>query len=333
MVRRIDWESQIGRRLKLRDLHVFCSVVQRGSMAKAAAYLGVSQPAVSEVIGDLEHLLGVRLLDRGTRGVEPTIYGRALLKRGMIVFDELKQGIKDLESLADPSIGEVRIGCAEALASALLPPILQRFTQQYPRVFVHVTPLITPSMDLPELRERSLDLVLARLRGPAPEDDELNVEILFDDHTVVAAGSQNPWSRRGKIDLAELVDEPWVLAPPDGWNAGIVVDAFRARGLPPPKAYVTAFSASLRANLLATGPFISAFPNSVFWLEGSEHQLKRLPVDLPVRPWPVAVVTMKNRTMNAPVGRFIEHIRAFAQSLGGAHKPAAAHQRVKHAVS
>src|SRR5262245_44489035 len=78
---KIDWESQIGRRLKLRDLHVFSTVVQRGSMAKAARQLGVSHPAVSEVIADLESALGVKLFDRSAQGVEPTIYGDALLKR------------------------------------------------------------------------------------------------------------------------------------------------------------------------------------------------------------------------------------------------------------
>src|SRR5215475_10190592 len=112
----IDWDSRIGRRLGLRDLHVFFTVVQRGSMAKAAQQLNVTQPAVSKAIGDLEHTLGVRLLDRRPQGVEPTIYGHALLKRGNAVFDELKQTIRDIEFLADPTIGEVRIGCSETLA-------------------------------------------------------------------------------------------------------------------------------------------------------------------------------------------------------------------------
>ena len=110
MVRKIDWESQIGRRLRLRDLHVFSTVVQCGSMAKAAQQLGVSQPAVSEVIADLEHALGVRLLDRSSQGIEPTIYGDALLKRSVAVFDELKQSIRDIEFLSDATTGEVRIG-------------------------------------------------------------------------------------------------------------------------------------------------------------------------------------------------------------------------------
>jgi DNA-binding transcriptional LysR family regulator len=106
MLRKIDWESQIGRRLKLRDLHVFQTVVQRGSMAKAAQQLGVSQPAVSEVIANLEHGLGVRLVDRSARGIEPTIYGATLLKRSVVAFDELKQSIKDIEFLSDPTAGE-----------------------------------------------------------------------------------------------------------------------------------------------------------------------------------------------------------------------------------
>src|SRR5262245_59333670 len=121
MLRKIDWESQIGRRLRLRDLHVFSTVVQRGSMAKAAQQLGVSQPAVSEVIADLEHALGVRLVDRGSKGVEPTIYGQALLRCSVAVFDDLKQGIRDIEFLSDPTVGEVRLDCTEALWFTLLP--------------------------------------------------------------------------------------------------------------------------------------------------------------------------------------------------------------------
>lgn len=91
MVKKIDLDAQIGRRLRLRDLHVFSTVVQCGSMAKAAQQLGVTHPTVSEVIGDLEHTYGVRLLDRSSQGVAPTIYGGALLKRSVAAFDELKQ--------------------------------------------------------------------------------------------------------------------------------------------------------------------------------------------------------------------------------------------------
>src|SRR5215510_6097973 len=97
--------DRIGRRLKLRELHILLAVAERGSMARAADDLAVSQPVVSKTIADLERTLGVRLLDRSRHGVEPTLYGQALLKRSTAAFDELRQGIKDIEFLAEPTAG------------------------------------------------------------------------------------------------------------------------------------------------------------------------------------------------------------------------------------
>src|SRR5260370_9746420 len=159
MLGKMGGEGQIGRRLRLRDLHVFSTVVQRGSMAKAAQPLGVSQPAISEVIADLEHALGVRLLDRVAQGIEPTIYGDALLKRSVAAFDELRQSIRDIEFLSDATTGEVRIGSMEAPWFTLLPDVIRRFSQQYPRVQLH-TDLIDHSEVFLALCERRCDCFL-----------------------------------------------------------------------------------------------------------------------------------------------------------------------------
>jgi DNA-binding transcriptional LysR family regulator len=318
MPRKIDWESQIGRRLKLRDLHAFFTAVQRGSMSKAAQQLGVSQPAVSEAIADLEHALGVRLLDRRPQGVEPTMYGGALLRRSAAVFDELKQGIRDIEFLADPTAGELKIGCPEAIA-AILPPILESFSRQYPRVVLHVDPVNTATLELPGLRERKFDLVVALLLlTPRVDDglgDDLNVEVLFDDHLVVAAGMRSRWAHRRKIDLAELVNEPWILSTPDTGPYRIVSEAFRARGLGAPRISLMTLSVHLRTNMVASGHFITTFPNSVARLHADRFSLKVLPVDLPARPWPVAIVTLKNRTLSPGVERFIAHVRDFTRPM------------------
>src|SRR5262247_982283 len=116
----MDQIDRIERRLKLHDMRVLISVVDAGSMHKAAERLATSQPAVSRAISDLEHALGVRLLDRSPRGIEPTQYGRAIIKRGVAVFDELRQGVKDIEFLTDPTAGELRIGTTESLATGLV---------------------------------------------------------------------------------------------------------------------------------------------------------------------------------------------------------------------
>src|SRR5262249_5493356 len=216
---RIDWERQIGRKLKLRDLHVFSTVVQHGSMAKAARELGVSHPAVSEVIADLEHALGVRLVDRSAQRVEPTIFGDALLRRSVAVFDELKQSVRDIEFLSDATTGEVRVGCMEAPWFTLLPDVIRRFSQQYPRIEVH-SDLVDHSEVFRGLRERRYDCVLNAVRTARFEQaaDDLTVEILYDDATIVVACARSKWTRRREIDLAELIDEPWILTGPTAWS-------------------------------------------------------------------------------------------------------------------
>ena len=315
MTRKIEWERQIGRRLKLRDLHIFHTVVERGSMVKAAEQLGVSQPAVSEVVAELERTLGVRLLDRSPRGVEATDYGQVLLRRSIAVFDELKQGIRDIEFLADPTAGELRIGCAESIASGILSPIVEDFTRQYPGVELHINSIAIPTRDFPEIRNRSLDVVIARVHGPLRDEDDLHAEILFNDWSVIAAGRQTEWARRHKIDLAELADQPWVLPPASSWNAILVAEAFRLSGLPMPKLRLTTFSVHLRASMLVSGPFITALPSSILRLNPNKFAIKALPVDLPMRPWPLAVITLKNRTMSPVAQHFIEHVRAFARTF------------------
>src|SRR5262249_21961826 len=130
----MDWADRIGVRLKLRDLHVLLAVVEWRSMAKAARHLAISQPVVSRAIADLERSLGVRLFDRTPQGVEPTIYGRTVLNRGLAVFDELRESAKDIKFLLDPMSGELRIGSNEGIAGGLLAAILDRLSAERPHL-------------------------------------------------------------------------------------------------------------------------------------------------------------------------------------------------------
>ena len=318
VTKRIDWESHIGRRLRLRDLYVFFTVVQCGSMAKAAAALGVSQPTVSEVIADLEHTYGVRLFDRSPQGVAITIYGNALLKRSIAAFDELKQSGSDIEFLADPTTGEVRIGCVQSLSVTILPQIMLRFSEQYPRVVAHVDDLTAPATDLPGLHDRKYDCILLRLVTPLSDahmPDDVKVDFLFNDKLVIAAGLNSRWARRRKIDLAELIDERWILPSSDTWNYVCLAEAFRARGLGMPKANAVSFSLSFRTHLMAIGPYLSVFAGSVMRLNAHRFQITVLPIELPVRPWPVVIATLKHRTLSPVVERFIACSHEVANSF------------------
>src|ERR1700732_3841565 len=169
--------DRIGRRVKLHDLHVLLAVVQAGSMSKAAALLNTGQPAISRSIADLEQMIGVRLLDRSAQGVEPTAYGRALLDGGTAVFDDLRQAVKNIEFLADPTAGEVRIGCPSFLAASFVPGVVDRLSRRYPRIVFH---LVTspPETAHRELSERNVDLLITHRFGLIA-DERMGFESLF----------------------------------------------------------------------------------------------------------------------------------------------------------
>ena len=306
-----DWERRIGRQLKLRDLHVLIAVAQHGSMAKAASHLSVTQPAISQAIADLERVVGVRLVDRGPRGVELTIYGEKLLKRGADAFDALKQGLRDIEFLSDPGSAEVCIGADMSyIAGGFVATMIQRISQRHPRLAVQVIETTT-SMAAPEfreLRDRKVDLVLGRISNPIVADD-LNVEPLFDESIVVVTSAQSEWANRAEIDLTDLRNASWILAPPPNMARELVERTFRAKGLEPPQPKVTTYSMQLRLQLLTSGRYITVFTDSTVRYSADRWLLKILPIELGPR-LPVVAVTLKHRTLSPAAELFINEVRA-----------------------
>jgi DNA-binding transcriptional LysR family regulator len=311
----MPWDERIGRRLKLRDLHVLKTVAQLGSMGKAATQLAVSQPAISQAITDLERTLGVRLLDRGRHGVEPTPYGSALLKWSAVIFDNLKQGVEEIDYLVDPTAGEVRVGTTEIMIAGLVPHIISRLSRQYPRLTFTVMQAATRAMLHRDLRERSVDFIFGRMVMPNTEGD-LDVEFLYEDPLVAVVGARSKWLRRRKIDAAELIDELWCL-PPFDWYAQaagpVIPEAFRARGLAVPRHTVKSNSGHLLVYLVATGRFISALPASIVHLNGERLGIRGLPFEFPIRPDPICIATLKGRSVNPASQLFIECARELSE--------------------
>jgi DNA-binding transcriptional LysR family regulator len=309
----MDWVDRIGRRVKLRDLHIVLAVAQWGSMAKAARHLSTSQPVLSKTVAEVEQALGVRLFDRGPQGVEPTIYGRALVKRGLVIFDELREGIKEIEFLADPAAGELRVGAPETMSAGLLPAIVERLAQRYPRVVLQVVQANTVTQEFRELHERGVDLMIGRVSGPA--DEEVAVEVLYDDRMFVVASRHSKWANRRRVALADLVDEPWVNAPPDSVVGSYLADVFAAQGLGAPKVNIVSFSMYLRNTMLASGRYVALLPGSVLRFSAERFGLRALPIQLPPTRATVAVVTLKGRTLS-PVARvFVDCAREVARPV------------------
>lgn len=308
----MDEQGHLDRRISLHDLRVVMAVAQAGSMGKAARLLATSQPAISRSISTLEQALGVRLFDRSAQGIELTLFGNALVKRGTAVFDELLHGIKDIQFLSNPTVGELAIGASIAIAEGFVCSVIARLSRRYPRVRfqVHATDTATAYQ---ALLSRKVDIAIVHAID-MPDRKLMDVEELLQDPHVVVAGAHHPIVRRRGISLAELVDEPWVLPLPEQPYGTVVAEAFRAYGLKLPP-FVVGSTLPVRTTMLATGRFLSMVPRVAMQFPPKSRLLRSLPIELPTTTRPLALVTLKNRTLNPLAERFSDSVRKAAIRL------------------
>ncbi len=276
----------------------------------------MSYPVVSKTISELEHTLGVRLFDRSVSGVQPTHYGRALLKSGAAVFDEMRKGLQQIEFIKRPDAGDLRIGSSIVVDAGLLPAILEQFARDFPRAVLHVMHEDIATQQYDNLRNRDVELVLGRLPATMNEPD-LVAEPLFDEPNVVVAGSGSDWAKRRNLTFADLIGEPWVLAQPGSLARSLQDEVFRNSGLEIPPATVVTVSLHLYMRVIETGRWVGLVPASVMRFGGRQMQIKVLPVKILSPPAPVGFITVRDRTLTPLAERFIECTRKVANSDTG----------------
>ncbi len=312
--------EQISRRIKLRHLDMLVAVIEQGSMAQAAEQLGTLQPVVSKAVAELERTLGAKLLERGPRGVTPTIYGHALYRRSKGIFDDLRSSVNELEVLADPTGGDLRIGSTESCALGLTPAIVDAVSRKYPRLTFEVVVADPKALHERILRERRVDLVIGR--RPARAEDDLKFTRLHNDRLCVVAGTASPWAKQRSISLAERVGERWCLPPPTHAVGAMVVDAFARSGLPYPNSVVTSQSAPFTHGLVARGQHLGVLGSLFVSIESPRADVTILPIDLRLPGWQTGIMTLKGAVPNPAVQPFLAGAHAFAASLAKTLPPA-----------
>jgi DNA-binding transcriptional LysR family regulator len=305
---------QLKRRVKLRDLDTLMTVVSAGGMRKAADQLHLSQPAVSKAVAELEDALGITLLDRSRQGVAITPAGRALIKRAAVMFDELQQGVRELEHLADPYAGEISLACAETINAGLVATAMERMTRQYPRVSFGVDSGDPPVLLSRFLLERVSDFVISRPHG-AVIDTDIRAEPLFREKLQVVVGRTSPWANRRKLMLAELAGEPWILSRSEVTGDSPVVEAFRKAGRPLPSCKVLTGSLNVRYTLLATGRFVTVMPHSLLRFGAGRSSLKVLPIEIGQWTMPTMLLTLANRSLSPAAKTFLDIVRELCRPL------------------
>jgi DNA-binding transcriptional LysR family regulator len=308
----MDWDSRIGKRIKLRDLHILQVAAEAGSMAKAASDLHITQPAVSYAVAAMEHALGVPLLERSSQGVVPTVYGMVLLERSRVAFNELRQGINEIGSLADPSVGELRIGTTPPM-SAVASAVFNRLVPFYPRMTFALTVGPTDVL-LGALRQRDIELVVSRLADFVTNED-LEVDTLFHDELAVICSKHNKWARRRGVTLSDLIKEPWVFPPAGGFLTKIIRGAFEEQGLDVPRATITTQSTYALSVLVANGPFLAMHPSAMLTTPSDHPQLTAVDVSLRKTRGPIGMITLKHRSLSPVAKLFLQAAAGVAKTI------------------
>ena len=308
----MNWIDRIGRRIRLRDLHIFLTVASSGTMGRAASALSISQPVISKSIAELETALRARLFDRTARGIVLTSYGEAMIQCGRAVFDELQRGVKTIEYLGDPTSGELQIGCTEFGAMGLVPLVIERLVARHPNVRIHVTTGDPRYLASVALAQRHIELAVSAI--PPDSTPDIEAEALFEDRQIVMAGIRSIWTRKRKLGLADLIGGPWVLPPADSPARCYIDAAFVSQGLSPPVARVATFSMPLCHQLLASGNYLAILPREASLL-AADLPIRPLQVEFPTLARSVGIMTLKGRTLSPLAQSFIGEARTAAANL------------------
>lgn len=295
--------------MDLRQLRYFLSVVEHGSFTRAAAATGRTQQALSKGIQALEHQLGARLFERGSREARLTDVGRLLMEHAQPAHDAVRRFEDRLQELQTGAEGQVRIGTGPSTAGSLVAPAALALRRHWPRIGVHVSGGILPEL-LPSLLARELDVVVSlHISGDSDPDPRIHGEVLTHDDYRVLASAGHPFADRRAITASQLLESPWIF----GRRLGTVEAAFRQRfleaGLVPPLDSMQTGSPEFLRAMVSEGGYLTVLPSRLAQAELASGRWRAL--DAPGFSWrrPVMAYTRGGEPQTAPLARFLQALR------------------------
>jgi DNA-binding transcriptional LysR family regulator len=237
-------------------------------------------------------------------------------QRGVDIFDDVRILIEEIQFLADPVAGDLRIGSTEPLLAGVVTATMERLWPKYPRIALRAVQSDSATLINRDLPERRIELAVVPMMS-LPRRDDLDATMLYQDSWHVVAGSNSPWTRRKKVDLAELADAYWCATPLETPIGSLLADAFRSKGIGPPRLAVSSvMSPPIVARFLEHDRFVAVIADSLLnFFYAKRLPIKKLPVDLEVPPFAVGIVTLKGRTISPVAQLFLDEARGVGSQL------------------
>lgn len=297
-------------RLKLRHLRLVEAVSEAGGVSAAAELLGITQPAVSKGLREIEAILGVQLFDRGLHGLTLTPYGRAVLTHGKVIQSELWQVTEQIDALNNGISGVLTVGCALVSSSQLVPRALRLLHERTSAAAVRIIDGSEEGL-VASLEEGIADLVVGRL-PPTDRVDNLLREVLLHEPIIVVCGINHPLARKERVSYVDLAHSEWIFPPPRSFVHAAIMQIFAQSGLPRPNQYVECLSFLTTRTLLISNGMVAALPVSVVRHEQESGLIVELPVRFPQPALPVGVMTRQGKALTPLARLMIDCLREAA---------------------
>lgn len=295
-----------------RKLIYFASIVEQGSLKKAAKSLGLSQPALSLSIDRLEADLNIRLLQRSPTGVVPTAFGDVLYYHAHLIRGELILAERDLQNAIRGQASEIRIGSLPSLAGSIVPTALNKWRETHPDVGLHVVESAQIDL-LTGVLQREFDFVLGYTQCYDLEGG-LRQRVLFRDRLCVIARPEHPLSSTGSISWEEIVKFPWI-SPTSRRPHSVLEAALKIANVAPPTQTTFCGSVALQKSLIAGSNHLAMLPAHAVRVELQEGRLVSLPIEDPALHRNIAVFFREGYNLNEASRDLIDCVASIGQTL------------------
>jgi LysR family transcriptional regulator, regulator of abg operon len=298
--------------MRLTTLNALVAAVEEGSMRAAARRIGVSQPALTKMIRELEVELSATLLQRSTTGVFATAQGRVLYERARAAVRELDDAVEQIGQLGGRMAGELSIGAVPLAVLLLIPESLRTFSRAFPDIHLRVREELYIAQ-LTNLRTSEVDIAV----GPIPEGlppGEFQIEPLMPITMAVVSGPRSRWKRCRS--LAQLSDAKWVYTSLSG-ATGYAKVLFEHHGLAPPPAAAVVNSTLGLMSLIVNGDYLGLMPMQIAMHPAAAPFLQVIPIEEGHLDLTIGTIVKSNTLLKPAVRHFIAHLHRAAHQIGG----------------
>jgi DNA-binding transcriptional LysR family regulator len=312
-----SWDMNFGNRMELRDIEYFAVVAEHAHLGRAAAALGLSQPALSKSLRRLETALQTKLVKRTTKGVELTLEGSTLLTRVNELRVSLQNVAREISEVGEGRVGRLRIGTGPGISEQFLSSAFAAVLEDAPRSSLHVR-VSDNDLMVPALLNGELDLIVNWHRPGLP--DRVIYEHLFNDDWVVVAAVGHSLAEKRRVTLAELANERWALSESTMVAVQRVNETFRDSGLPLPQIALESRSSALRLRTVAASRLIGFGSAAAIEELGRHAAVKPLRVPELSRSRSIGVIRRKEAYLSPIAQRMLEALRKLATEINARTK-------------